>query len=107
MPIRLPQIINHPTVSPPDASQSREQRMARLQANMHWFEAHRESLAGQFPGASYVAVWREEPVIVGDSLLEVAEEFYGTFGHEPVYIGRISGEPDVETFSSPLSDLRK
>lgn len=80
---------------------SLERPQRDFQANKGWFRAHRDALLSEHPEGGYVAVWRKHPVLFGETRGEVADEFYAMFGAEPVYIGKLSGEADIEELSSP------
>ena len=91
-----------PEVAPVDTS-SREQRIAAVEANKRWFEAARERLAKEYPASKYVAVWRGMPVLTGNDWFELGLEFCRHFGHQPVYIGNLSGQEDKAYVLSPVS----
>lgn len=88
---------------PSHESPSLQEYRSIFEANKSWFHAHRARLLEEHPDPKYVAISEQKPVVFGDLPGDVADAFYSAFRAQPVYVGKLSSEPEVEVLSSPSS----
>jgi len=97
--------------TPPDGTEttprkplSREEYMVQFRAEEKSFLAQRKHLMKKHPEALYVAIWHGTPVVFGQTFIDVAVQYHASFGDDPVYIGKLSDEPDVEYMSGLIPE---
>jgi hypothetical protein len=73
-----------------------EEHNAQFEAEEKSFLAQRKRLMKEHPEALYVALRHGAPVVFGQTSGDVAAEFWVSFGEQPVYIGKLSDEPNEE-----------
>ena len=66
-----------------------------LRTNKVQFEIRKQRLMKEYP-EKWIAVYGGFPVLAGNSLVEVAKEFYRQYGNKPVYIGLASEKQPIE-----------
>jgi len=73
----------------------RQGYMASFDANHTAFEVKKSRLIEKYPG-KFVVIHKGVPVLIGDNLLEVDEEFLKQYGKEqPGYIGFLGDLPAI------------
>ncbi|MGD0088444.1 MAG: hypothetical protein ABSE73_00860 [Planctomycetota bacterium] len=66
----------------------------------------KKKLAKQFPNCVYVAIYKGKPVLAGNDLLDLGNEFYKHFGMVQGYIGKLRGKEDeVHIYSGWVQGL--